>query len=102
MSEPRKKLLSSVFQSILLLLIGGIALFILLLLGSFGAFPLYITRVIPVLGIPGVLALVLTICWDLPPRWGKGIGILFLCLLACLLRALCGPWYLQRKSPHAG
>ena len=83
MSEPRKKLLSSVFQSILLLLIGGIALFILLLLGSFGAFPLYITRVIPVLGIPGVLALVLTICWDLPPRWGKGIGILFLCLLAC-------------------
>ena len=39
MSEPRKKLLSSVFQSILLLLIGGIALFILLLLGSFGAFP---------------------------------------------------------------
>ena len=83
MSEPRKKLLSSVFQSILLLLIGGIALFILLLLGSFGAFPLYITRVIPVLGIPGVLALILTICWDLPPRWGKGIGIAFLCLLAC-------------------
>ena len=79
----KKKILSSIAQSLLLLLIGGIALFILILLGSFGAFPLYITRVIPVLGISGVLTLVLTICWDLPPRWKKGIGISFLCLLAC-------------------
>ena len=83
MNEKRKRILSSIAQSILLLFIGGIALFILFLVGSFGAFPLYITRVIPVLGIPGVLALVLTICWDLPPRCGKGIGIAFLCLLAC-------------------
>ena len=83
MNEKRKSILSSIAQSLLLLFIGGIALFILILLGSFGAFPLYVTRVIPVLGIPGILALVLTICWDLPPRWGKGIGIAFLCLLGC-------------------
>lgn len=83
MNEKRKSILSSIAQSVLLLLIGGVALFILFLMGSLGAFPLYITRVSLVLGIPGILALVLTICWDLPPRWKKSICSAFLCLLAC-------------------
>ena len=76
-----KKILNSIVQSALLLLIGGAVLLILLIAGSFGAFPIYVTHVIPVLGISGILALVLTICWDLPKGWGKGIGIAFLCVL---------------------
>ena len=77
-----KTILSSILQTLLLLLVGGIGLFILLLVGSFGAFPLYVTQALTVLGPAGLLALILTICWDLPPRRKKGIGIVFLCLLA--------------------
>ena len=73
-----KKVLSSIFQSALLLFIGAVALFILLIAGSFGAFPTYITRIIPVVGVSGIAALVLTICWDLPKGWGKYNGIGFL------------------------
>ena len=84
MGEKAKKLLSSILQSVLILVVLGGVIFILLLMGSLGAFPLYITRVIPVVGLSGVLALILTICWDLPPRWGKAIGALFLCIaLGC-------------------
>ena len=81
MKEKCRKLLSSILQSALILFIGAIALFILLLAGSFGAFPIYITKALLVAGASGVLALVLTICWDLPPAWGKRIGVLYLCLL---------------------
>ena len=88
-----KKVLSSIFQSALLLFIGAVALFILLIAGSFGAFPTYITRIIPVVGVSGIAALVLTICWDLPKGWGKYIGIGFLCvLLGCGVYASLGAY----------
>ena len=83
MGEKVKKLLSSILQSVLILVVLGGVVFILFLMGNFGAFPIYITRVIPVIGFFGVLAPVLTICWDLPPKWGKRIGGMFLCVLLC-------------------
>lgn len=45
-----RKHLSSMVQSAVILFIGGVALFILLLAGSFGAFPIYITEALLIAG----------------------------------------------------
>lgn len=82
MREKHKDILSSVAQSVLMLLIGGGAVFILTLAGSFGQFPLYVTQMIPIAGGAGVLALLLTVCWDLPAKWNKRIGAVFLLIFA--------------------
>ena len=88
-----RKHLSSIVQSAVILFIGGVALFILLLAGSFGAFPIYITEALLIAGAFSVLALVLTICWDLPPGCGKRMGVVFLCvLLGCGIYAACGAY----------
>ena len=52
----------------LLLLIGG-PTFILFLFGSLGMFPLYVTRVIPVVGVAGLLAAIPAVCIRLGQRW---------------------------------
>lgn len=87
MSEKTKTILSSLVQSFLMLIIGGGTVVFLFLLGNFGIFPIYVTKVIPVVGSSGVLALLLTICWDLPVKWNKRIGVLFLCVFA-----VCGSY----------
>lgn len=68
----------------LVLLIGG-PTFILFLFGSLGAFPLYVTRIIPVVGIAGLLAALLAVCARLSLRGKRYLKYGFLCV--CLASA---------------
>ena len=68
-----------------LFLLGGLTVF-LYLLGSLGMFPLYVTKVIPWLGICAVLAVILLSSGYLGPRGKKALTYSFWCV--CLASAL--------------
>ena len=57
--------------------LGGGVLF-LFLMGSLGMFPLYVTKVIPVVGAAAVIALVLTLSGYLKPKACRRVGFGFL------------------------
>ena len=83
--DDKKKTLSQLIAAALaiLLLFGG-ATFILFLLGSLGMFPLYVTKIIPPLGICAALALFFLTSGIPGPRGRKALKISFLCVcLAC-------------------
>ena len=79
----------------LVLLIGG-PTFILFLFGSLGAFPLYVTRVIPVVGIAGLLAALLAVCARLSLRGKRYLKYGFLCV--CLASAAYAGWGFYHDS----
>ena len=79
----------------LVLLIGG-PTFILFLFGSLGAFPLYVTRVIPVVGITGLLAALLAVCARLSLRGKRYLKYGFLCV--CLASAAYAGWGFYHDS----
>ena len=54
-----RKALKAIIQTALIVLFYGGFLFLLFLFGSLGAFPVYVTKVIPFVGIATMLALVL-------------------------------------------
>lgn len=88
----KKALRALALAAVLILFLGGFWL-AALLFGSLGAFPLYVTRVIPVLGVTTTLAAVLAASGYLPPRilrW-LGRGTLAVCG-ACLLFAAYGAY----------
>ena len=79
-----KKALSTVVITLFMVVIfGGITLF-LFLLGNLGMFPLYVTKVIPVVGTAAVIALSLTLSGYLKPQTHRLVsyGFLALCLLS--------------------
>lgn len=63
--------------------LGGGVLF-LFLMGSLGVFPLYVTKVIPVVGAAAVIALVLSLSGYLKPKARRAVvyGFLAVCLLS--------------------
>ena len=73
----------------LILLIGG-PTFILFLFGSLGMFPLYVTRMIPVVGIAGLLAALLAVCVRLSQRRKRYLKYGFLCV--CIASAAYVGW----------
>ena len=79
----------------LLLLIGG-PTFILFLFGSLGMFPLYVTRVIPVVGVAGLLAAIPAVCIRLGQRWKRYLKYGFLCV--CLASAAYAGWGFYHDS----
>ena len=78
-----KKALRAVVITLFMVVIFGGATFFLFLLGNLGMFPLYVTKVIPVVGVAVVLALSLTLSGYLKPRGRRivGYGFLTVCLL---------------------
>ena len=79
-----KKALRAVVITLFMVVIFGGTTFFLFLLGNLGMFPLYVTKVIPVVGVAVVLALSLTLSGYLKPRGRRivGYGFLTVCLLS--------------------
>lgn len=85
LAAVKKALRALALAAGLTLFLGGFW-FVALLFGSLGAFPLYVTRVIPVLGVATTAAAVLAASGYLPPkalRWlGRGtLAVCGLCLM---------------------
>lgn len=73
-----------------LILLIGAPTFFLFLFGSLGVFPLYITRIIPFVGIAGLLASILVVCTRFGQRTKRYVGYAFLCV--CLVSAAYAGW----------
>ena len=82
MKERVKTILWTLVKAATILFLAGCPLLLLFVYGSLGAFPLYVTRIIPVAGITVLAALLLRFCFPLPQRWKQAVGIL--CLVVCL------------------
>ena len=81
-----RKALRAVICAVLLFLILGYALAILMLVGSFGYFPVYVTKVIPVVGVTIIIALILAVSEYLSPkalRW-LGRAVLAVCAVSAV------------------
>ena len=89
LAAVKKALRALVLAAALVFFLGAFWL-IVLFFGAFGAFPLYVTRVIPVLGVATTAAAVLAASGYLPPRalrW-LGRGTLAVCGLCLLFEAI--------------
>lgn len=83
MKQILKRVIDTIFIVAGVTFLGGGATFVLYLLGNFGMFPLYVTKVIPVVGIAGTVALLLICTGFLKPAARKWVGRVF--LLVCIL-----------------
>lgn len=70
MSFDWRKALRALMAGLAILVFFGGALLVAFVFGSLGAFPLYVTRAIPLFGIPAVIALMVWASGYLRP-WGK-------------------------------
>ena len=79
----KKALCAAVITFFMVVIFGGTTLF-LFLLGNLGMFPLYVTKIIPVVGTAVVIALSLTLSGYLKPQAHRivGYGFLAVCLLS--------------------
>ena len=79
----KKALCAAVITFFMVVIFGGATLF-LFLLGNLGMFPLYVTKIIPVVGTAAVIALSLTLSGYLKPQAHRivGYGFLAVCLLS--------------------
>lgn len=79
----RKALCAAVITFFMVVIFGGATLF-LFLLGNLGMFPLYVTKIIPVVGTAAIIALSLTLSGYLKPQAHRivGYGFLAVCLLS--------------------
>lgn len=79
----KKALCAAVITFFMVVIFGGATLF-LFLLGNLGMFPLYVTKIIPVVGTAVVIALSLTLSGYLKPQAHRivGYGFLAVCLLS--------------------
>ena len=79
----KKALCAAVITFFMVVIFGGTTLF-LFLLGNLGMFPLYVTKIIPVVGTAAVIALSLTLSGYLKPQAHRivGYGFLAVCLLS--------------------
>lgn len=80
MSEKAKKILLDLGRTIGFLFMGGVAIFLLTLYGLF-SFPLYVTRMIPVAGTAGLIALILITSGYLNKAWRRCAAVLLVCVL---------------------
>ena len=86
MPSERKRIPQLIGIVLLALIFLGGPVFFLYLLGSLGMFPLYVTKVIPWLGICAVLAVILLSSGYLGSRGKKALTCSFLCV--CLVSVL--------------
>lgn len=100
MTTHLKKVLRTLLSAAALIFLTGIfygVLFVFLMfLGAFGAFPVYVTKAIPVVLVPTALATVLAFCNFVPKKamqWVKR-GLLAIYVLA----AVCIAWGAYRDS----
>ena len=79
----KKALCAAVITFFMVVIFGGATLF-LFLLGNLGMFPLYVTKIIPVVGTAAIIALSLTLSGYLKPQAHRivGYGFLAVCLLS--------------------
>ena len=79
----KKALCAAVITFFMVVIFGGATLF-LFLLGNLGMFPLYVTKIIPVVGTAVIIALSLTLSGYLKPQAHRivGYGFLAVCLLS--------------------
>ena len=79
----KKALCAAVITFFMVVIFGGTTLF-LFLLGNLGMFPLYVTKIIPVVGTAAIIALSLTLSGYLKPQAHRivGYGFLAVCLLS--------------------
>lgn len=96
MTSNWKKALWAVLKTASILLFVGAPLLIVFIFASLGAVPLYLTRIIPVVGIALLLALILTVIDYLPRHWNKRIWSIFLCIV--LGSAAYAGWGAYRDS----
>lgn len=90
--EKLKRVSSILFTALAILLFGGLPLMYLYIIASLGGTPLYITRIIPVVGI-GFLLLLCALSF-LPRLWYRRVGICFLCVcLGCGCYAAWGAYH---------
>ena len=90
MNTHWKKWFGTLIAAVSVLLLVGSLTFILYLFGNFGMFPLYVTRVIPFMGIAGALAAVIAVCTPTGSRTKRFGGYGFLCV--CLASAVYMGW----------
>ena len=91
----KQRLRDLVAASGIFLLIGGLT-FILYLFGNLGMFPLYVTRVIPCVGIAGALTAVIAVCSPAASLVRRFFGYAFLCV--CLVSAGYAGWGFYHDS----
>ena len=84
MDDQKKNIPQLIGTTLIWLLLIGAPTFILFLFGSLGMFPIYVTKIIPWLGICGLLTIVLLSSGYPGPRGRKALKYGFLCVcLAC-------------------
>lgn len=76
-----KKMLQAILITAALCIFLGGALLVIFIFASLGLTPLYITRVIPVMGIAFLLAMILSSIGYLPQKWIKRVWLAFGCVL---------------------
>lgn len=96
MKAKARRWLGTLLAAISMLLLVGIPTFLLFLFGSLGMFPLYVTRVIPFVGITGALAAVVGVCTPVGSRFKRIFGRVFLCV--CLISAGYAGWGFYHDS----
>jgi len=96
MKDNMKKRLGTLVAAVSLLFLIGVPVFLLYLFGSLGMFPLYVTRVIPFVGIAGALAAVAAVCIPSGSRAKRFFVHGFLCV--CLVSAAYAGWGFYHDS----
>ena len=78
-----KKTFGMLAAAVGLIFLIGAPTFVLFLFGSLGAFPLYVTRVIPIVGVTGLIAAISAVCFQLKPAFKRYLlfGFAGICLL---------------------
>jgi len=80
MNEKLKKILVTVINIMLIIFIVGVPLLILYVMASLGATPLYITKIIPVVGLALMAALIVSVIGVEDKRKTKLVWLTFLCV----------------------
>lgn len=96
MEHSVKHWIGTLLAAVSMLLLVGVPAFLLFLFGSLGMFPLYVTRVIPFVGISGALAAVIGVCTPVGSRAKRIGGRIFLYI--CLISAGYAGWGFYQDS----
>ena len=96
MNEKLKKILVTVINILLIVFIVGAPLLILYVMASLGATPIYITKIIPVVGLALMAALIVSVIGVEDKRKTKLVWLTFLCV--CIGGAIYAANGLYRDS----
>ena len=96
MNEKLKKILVTVINVLLIVFIVGAPLLILYVMASLGAAPIYITKIIPIVGLALMAALIVSVISVEDKRKTKFVWSVFLCV--CIGGAIYAANGLYRDS----